>query len=511
MSHSILLNMLRAWRDETARKQGVESYRIFPNATLEAIALAQPGTLEELKTIKGIKEVKSRLYGKSVIELVQKSLGQRRSPQEDDRIEEQVTPLEDQNETLTISRFLDTLNLELSGMAARIIGEVTSVDIRERVVYFSLKDKEDESVLSCLMFRSRYDIAGVKLSIGDEVVAEGVPDIYKPSGRLSFRVESIEYAGEGRLKKAYDELFQRLEAEGIFARENKRLLPLFPERIALITSKEGAALGDFKMNLTRAGMHITLFPTLVEGKRAVFEIMQAIEYFNTKSDQYDVLVIVRGGGSLESLQAFNTEALVRAIRTSTIPVLAGIGHERDVSLAALAADSMVSTPTATARQLSVHWDEARQCMKREELFLKTATEKILIGVYDRINSLEGILEASLEIVFQRVQNTMRQFQEKIILIPEYCRNMERNLDRFPSTWKIAGEGIVRQWWGSLDIQAARLAQYDPMRALKLGYSLVRRHNGGVIRTIEGVAVGDTLHIQLGNGRLESEVKRVLPH
>ncbi len=518
---ALLLNQLRAWRDETARRQGVESYRIFPNATLEAIALTQPTTLAALTAIKGIKEVKSRLYGKKILEIVKKSLEEVGQSSEGSDLILDTGNKENSNISLpdvsypisnivTVSQFLDALNLELSGMAARIRGEVTSVDIRDRVVYFTLKDKDDDSILNCLIFRYQYDVAGVKLSVGDEVIVEGVPDIYKPSGRLSLRVASIEYAGEGALKKAYDELYRKLEGEGVFAPENKRPLPKFPERIALITSQEGAALGDFTMNLTRVGFQVTLYPSLVEGKRAVFEIIKAVEHFNTHPGQYDVLVMIRGGGSLESLQAFNTEALVQAVRQSQIPVLAGIGHERDVSLVALAADLMVSTPTATAQYLSASWDEARQLLGREELFLATLTERIMKDIVYRLGELETGLQGALETVLQRVQQVERRFQEKIVLLPEYLRTMEERLSQFAPYWKVTVEGALTRMQDRLRGQVARIEQYDPTRALRLGYSLVRK-GGKIVRGVEGVVVGEKLDIQLGSGRLESEVKRVFPN
>lgn len=506
MKSSDLLMTLRTWRDETARKQGVESYRIFPNATLEAIAVLQPTTIEELQTIKGIKQVKSRLYGKVIIEMIKKvsSNDEKETEEAAMEIKEEV---ESSSAPLSVSRFLDALNLEFSGMAARIRGEVTSIDIRERVVYFSLKDKDDESVLSCLIFRYQYDMSGVKLAVGDEIIIEGAPDIYKPSGRLSFRTETIEYAGEGALKKTYDELYRKLEQEGVFALENKRPLPEFPERIALITSQEGAAIGDFTMNLTQAGFQVHLYPTLVEGKRAVLEIVKAVEFFNAHFDQYDVLVIIRGGGSLESLQAFNTEALVRSVQRSKIPVLAGIGHERDVSLVALAADYMVSTPTATAKYLSLTWDETRERVHREEIFLQNTSERITTELQYILAAREQELRDGLKGIFERVALIRGKFQEKVALLPECARVMEGKLSRFTPYWKTVLDNVLNRLRDDLHNQTVRIEQYNPTRVLRLGYSFVRRE-GKIIRDTEGIQVGTMIDIQLGRGRVESEVRRV---
>lgn len=512
-----LLEQLRDWRDAEARRTSLPAYRILPNSTLETIAHALPKNKDDLCRIKGIKEAKFRQYGKQILALVAPYLDDRaentgKGIQDTEKNGGSISPVPDAPyrvaDTLTVSQFLDGLNLELSGMAARIRGEVTSVDARERVVYFSLKDKEDESVLNCLIFRYQYDTVGVKLSLGDEVIVEGVPDIYKPSGRLSMKVGSIEYAGEGALKKAYDALYKKLDGSGVFAPENKRPLPKFPERMALITSQEGAAIGDFMMNLTRAGLQVHLYSTLVEGKRAVFEIIKAIEYFNARAEEYDVLVIIRGGGSLESLQAFNTEALVQAVRASKIPVLAGIGHERDVSLTALAADHMVSTPTATAKYLSASWDEARQLIERETLFLETTTDKILAELERTVTLRQEELSSQLDMILERVGAVQQQFQERIILLPGYIRDVRSKLETCFPYWKTLFDVGSRRTHDMLLDIGVRLEQYNPHRVLRLGYSLVRKE-GRLMRNAGDMRVGEIIDIELGSGRIEGEVKRVI--
>lgn len=506
-----LIQRLREWRDATAVRENKEGYRVLSNSTLEALASFQPKTMTELQTIKGIKSVKSRQYGAVLLKLINGSSDQSELPlssrEHSDEAVAAVTAEDVSHEPLTVSEFLDGLNLELSGMAARIRGEVTSVDIRERVVYFSLKDKQDGSVLACLIFRNQYEIAGVPLSLGDEVILEGAPDIYKPSGRLSFRAITIEYAGEGALKKAYDELYAKLEREGILAPERKRELPRYPERVALITSSDGAALGDFMSNLTRAGLHITLFPTLVEGKRAVVEILQALQYFNTHTDRFDMVVIIRGGGSLESLQAFNTESLVRAVAESKLPVLAGIGHERDISLVALAADLMVSTPTATAKVLSASWDEARQMNERYALFLERQIETVLRWSQDTFGQHEMFLQQKLDQLSIAIEAVQQSFREQLAIIPERLRSLEESLQRLSPYWIYAIESTVQRLREGLQGMELRLNQYHPNHALRLGYSLVRKR-GTIIRQAQSLQPGDDIDIELGSGTIEAEVQKI---
>src|SRR3989344_6811079 len=242
----------------------------------------------------------------------------------------------------SVSAYLDLLNIQLSEHEARIQGEISSVDIRERVVYFSIKDSIDGSVMSCLIWKRNYDFSGIEFEPGMEVILEGVPDIYKLSGRLSFKTSSVELVGEGALKKAYDKLKNKLNSEGLFLKERKKEIPELAGKIGLITSETGAVIHDFLTNLGRYGFNIRFMDSRVEGQPAVRELISAVDYFYDKD--IDVLVIIRGGGSLESLQAFNNETLVRKISDFNKPVICGIGHEKDVPLASLVADKMVSTP-----------------------------------------------------------------------------------------------------------------------------------------------------------------------
>lgn len=517
-----LLTALRNWRDEQARTEGVEGYRVLNNAALEELARTLPTTKEALCEVKGIKDAKYRKYGKTLLGMVASFTGGSGGATESEQAiaafeqgllvpreggvgEEQEGVPAGPAEPLSVSQFLDSLNMELSGMAARIKGEVSSVDIRERVVYFSLKDSQDESLISCLIFRYQYDVSGVKLAIGDEIIVEGAPDIYKPSGRLSLKVGIIEYAGEGELKKAYDALYKKLELSGAFSPERKRPIPEFSDRIALITSREGAAIGDFTMNLARAGMHVDFYPTLVEGKKAVFEIIEAIRFFNQTPEKYDALVIIRGGGSLESLQAFNTEALALEVLASKIPVLAGIGHERDVSLAALAADHMVSTPTATARYLSASWDEARASLGREAVLLDRAANAVLVSVSSRVSRAEEAVRDALESIADRVRRAQGSFREAAARFPGYCQAVSVRIERGPILWRAEIESAFRHVREMLRSGEERIRQYDPKRALELGYALVRNQNR-LIRSVSDLRVGDRIDIQLGSGRVESEVR-----
>lgn len=538
-----LLNELRNWRNNQARIEGIEQYRVLSNATLEALVGAMPQNKEEMLMVKGIKEAKYGKYGVTLLRMIAEQAGsvlEAKPPKEGanqvrgkndgffqslvdtgSRVEpgttEKGSVLFDgelsatadtyQEEVLTVSRFLDGLNIELSGMAARVQGEVSSVDVRDRVVYFTIKDSQDESMLSCLIFRNQYTLSGVDLAIGDEIIVEGAPDIYKPSGRLSFRVGVIELCGEGALKKAYDALKRKLESEGLFDPEKKRTLPSFPTRIALITSEQGAAIGDFTMNLGSQGFHVGFYPTCVEGKKAVFEILEALKYFESHADDYDLLVMIRGGGSLESLQAFNNEALVRAVATCPIPTLLGIGHEKDVTLAALAADLMVSTPTATARTLREPWDEARGLLRHFEQHLPVLMERELSVVRTTLGTAgESLLERLG--AFLDYATTLRQ------ALTERLLSLRVTLEQKISDMTQAKKELHQYFLASLERTTKELTyaeellrQYDPTRVLKLGYSLVKSGQK-IVKDVGGLKEGGILNVQLSKGSIGARIVEI---
>lgn len=509
-----LSSELRNWRNTQARIEGVEQYRVLSNAVLDALVGTLPQTKDEMLLVKGIKEAKFSKYGATLLRMIKEHAGSKSEVREiffheEVKREDQVQSEENADQTLSVSGFLDGLNVELSGMAARVRGEVSSVDIRERVVYFTLKDSADESTLNCLIFRFQYEISGVALAIGDEIIVEGAPDIYKPSGRLSLKVGIIELCGEGALKKAYDALKLKFEEEGMFALEKKRALPQFPERIALITSEQGAAIGDFTMNLGAQGLKVDFYPTSVEGKKAVFEIIEALRYFDRHADKYDILVVVRGGGSLESLQAFNNEALVRELAASKIPTLLGVGHEKDVTLAALAADVMVSTPTATARTLREPWDEARGLVRYFGEHLPILMERELSLVKTELSTSSEELSRRLR-GFLEYANTLKQsLVEKLLLVQSGIREKMTLLDQ-------GEKNMARGFFLGLESAKKELAyaedllrQYDPTRVLKLGYSLVKS-GARIVKGVEGLRVGDILDIQLNKGTVGARIETIVP-
>ncbi len=361
-----------------------------------------------------------------------------------------------------VVEFIEYLNIFFKKQNVRITGEISALKrVASGHVYFSLKDKKDGGVLDSIIWSRNYDMCGVNLEVGMEVILSGHPNVYAATGRLSFVADTVELVGEGALKKAYDALKAKFTAEGIFDPARKRLLPDLARKIGVITSMHGAVIHDFENNLGKFGFSIAVCDSRVEGQQAVASILAALAQF--QKEDIEVLVIIRGGGSLESLQAFNNEAVVRAIAAFPVPVIAGIGHDQDVPLAALAADYMTSTPTAAAHLLGRSWEEAFAKIQRLGAVFVRVAER-----FKRVRTdLDGAAESMLELISYRLESLKERFQ-------------------------YAERSVVMN---------------DPARQLKLGYALTR-HNGKILRAVGDIKIGETIETQLSDGTITSKVETI---
>ncbi len=505
----ILLRKLTIWRNEAARREGVELFRVLSSKILEDIARTCPKDKRELTAIKGIKEAKYQKYGREILRIVAEEEGRVGATEEKDLSALaffSMEPVEDKAEekVFSVGEYLDLLNGKLSTYDAKVKGEISSIDERQRAVYFSIKGKEDESVMSCFIFRYQYDVLGVKLEEGMEVMVSGYPEIYKPYGRLSFRVSSIELEGEGELKKEYERLRKKLEEEGVFDEDKKKRFEMLPRKIGLITSREGAAIGDFMSNVGQFGLTIKLINSSVEGRRAVFELISAIRTFE-KCD-VDVLVIIRGGGSLESLQAFNNEALIREAKNMKVPVICGVGHDRDISLLSLAADYPVSTPTAAARLIGGLWE-------REIEKIGYFERNILDSYCERLSSCrQRIGEASLRIedgfreIITDTDDGYEAFWGKAIgYIEEELRSRKDGLETAWNVLERRFEMASERTGNTIGRLEKTISLNDPQRHLRMGYGIISR-DGSSIRSVEQMREGDVVKIRVWDGEARSFIK-----
>jgi exodeoxyribonuclease VII large subunit len=390
-----------------------------------------------------------------------------------------------ENNILSISAYLKLLNGILNSFEAKIVGEVTEVKISSvGHVYFSLKDKKDKSVLSCVVWNYDYKLCGVELKEGLEIIAKGIPDIYPPTGRLSFKAKTIQLMGEGELKKEYEKLKKKLEEEGLFDLERKKEIPSFVKKVGIITSKQGAVISDFLNNLGRFGFQIKFIDSRVEGLEAVKDLLNSVK--TMRKTDIEVLVIMRGGGSLESFLAFNNEVLIREIASLPFPVIAAIGHDKDVPLLSLVADKMVSTPTAAANLLNQSWQEA-------ELKLKSMEREIF-------NSFSGALR-NLE---YRTNNLFLKIKDKLEKVISLFKMIEF---RIKSVIPKILESEIKKLGNKLENIEKIINQNNPERNLKLGYCIATSKKG-VIKNINKIVVDDIIDLKLYNGIINTQVKKI---
>lgn len=403
---------------------------------------------------------------------------------------------------LTVTQYLDLVNELLGPLKVGVEGEISDLKILPQWVFFSLKDSESGAVLRCGLHAGVYRRLGVNVEEGMKVKVVGYGKISANTGNFGFWVSSIEPLGEGALRRAYELLVKKLQEEGLFAR--KRALPDFISHIGVISSRNGVVLQDLMKNLKPLGIKIDFVHSGVEGALSAQELFEAIQYFNTKKDKPEVLVVIRGGGSLESLQGFNNEAVVRALYASSVPVLVGIGHDVDAPIATMVADVSVSTPTAVAHAINTTWAPLTEKLPETEMRIRRAF----------VNQLRNVSHKT-EIALQHMRVPMSRILARFDRHTETLKRAEKRLRVSLAT--LEGEvGKCTKRMREGFVQGVRLLQRalvgyetvltlsDPTRVLKRGYGLVYSPQG-LVRSAEQVTIGSALIIRLHDGVVETQV------
>ncbi len=399
-------------------------------------------------------------------------------------------------------------------------------------LYFSLKD--ENAVLGAVMWKTRVGRLAFDPRDGLEVEAFGSIGVYEPQGRYQLLVDEMRPAGMGALLLAFEELKRRLADEGLFDPARKVALPRYPSRVGLVTSPVGAAVRDL-VKVLRArwpGIRIVLAPVRVQGQGAAAEIAAALERFDRYGD-VDLVIVGRGGGSLEDLWAFNEEAVVRAIAACRLPVIAAVGHEVDVTLADLAADVRAATPSNAAEIAVPSRSEVAHRVLQGRARLDLAARRL---VRDRRHRLEGITarygfrrqEEAIGHLQQRVDELFDRLHDGVRSILGRARErLEHTAARYglrewPRLLEARREELVdmREQLDTALIQAAlarrsrtgaledRLRALSPRRVLERGYCLVRAGDGTFVRTAESLAAGDRLTIEFARGEADARVEAV---
>jgi exodeoxyribonuclease VII large subunit len=408
----------------------------------------------------------------------------------------------------SVSQFVEFLNTALATAVfpegAIIEGEVAEYRVSQgKWIWFKLKD--ESAVVDC--FATVWQLR-TPLEDGMKVRASGVPKMHPKSGKFSVNVERVELVGEGALRRAFELLRAKLEAEGLFEISRKRQLPRFPRRIGLIASAESAAYGDFMRILGNrwGGIEVIAADVSVQGRDAVREITAAFRRFNAHPDAVDVVVLTRGGGSMEDLQAFNSEDVARAVFSSAVPVVVGVGHERDESLADYAADVRASTPSNAAERIVPDRREILAFVDGGARSMDAAMRGAIAGKEDSVDVMTGRIEAHARRGIDGFRHLLKDFSRRFSDFGSRVR--ERGSETRSLSARLAS--VTASWSAHLeyrlDAHLRLLKTLDPRRPLEKGYALVRGPSGSLITDAAALAVGQGVEVQLRKGKFGAEVK-----
>ena len=418
---------------------------------------------------------------------------------------------ENTRQAMSVSEALNVVKLGLESMRMRIIGEVSGFTGHKYTTkYFSLKDSD--SALKCIVWGNVYKAAGVDLKDGLEIEVEGKFSVYPQRGEMSFHVSKIHIAGEGQLRLELAQREARLRAEGLFDDAHKKAIPTFPKSVAVVTSPAGAVIHDITKTLKRRWpvAEILLFGVRVEGSGVQSHIIEGLQAADTS--RADVIIVARGGGSFEDLLPFSDEQVVRTIAALNKPVVAGIGHEPDISLADHAADLRAPTPTAAAEAVSTpSADELQQSLTASAHAMSMATLKKIRLARQQVDSCANRPvfsgpEALLQVRAMRLdsatsrmaQQMSRAFEAQVIRLGT---TQERMLRLAPT--------LTERRRQKLQQSAQTLDALSPLKVLGRGYAAVfDEQTGEVLDSVETASPGQAIQVQLKDGQLDCEVKGV---
>lgn len=373
-------------------------------------------------------------------------------------------------------------------------------------LYFSLKD--GNSQINAVFFR-RYQ-RGLKFEVKDgiKVRVRGTISIYEASGIYQIVCRTLKDAGQGSLQEAFEKLKKKLREESLFEAERKRPLPLLPRHVGVVTSATGAAIRDI-LNVARRrfpNLHIIVAPVLVQGDDAPRQIAHAIDYFNQRGG-IDVMIIGRGGGSLEDLWAFNEEFVARAVARSQIPVISGVGHETDFTISDFVADMRAPTPSAAAELLVGQKESFEERIADYERRLKTTLKTMCLECKQRLAA------AAKSYVFREPGNLLRIHRQTLRGLldsmahhtTDNLRAYQQRVDRCNMRSGYALQGAAERARSRLQRLEFKMAALDPHRVLQRGYTITRDARGEILRSVDQVSRKDTIATQTADGEISSNV------
>ena len=453
---------------------------------------------------------------------------------------------ETERRPLTVSELTNSVRTVLESRFASVWveGEISNFKAHSSGHwYFTIKDEAAQLRAKC--FRSANSRIRFRPTDGLHVRARGRLSVYPPRGEYELVVESLDPVGAGALRIAFEQLRDRLQAEGLFARNLKRPLPVFPRRVGVVTSPTGAAVRDIINVISRRTrtVHVLFSPARVQGENAGPDIVRAIQLINQyheravkegrDEDRVDVLIVGRGGGSSEDLWAFNQEEVARAIRRSTIPVISAVGHETDFTIADFAADYRAPTPSAAAEIVAAQEDQlctaldhlGRQLVRLTRFKIVDARgrvqEQALSQVFDEVKTrlrnahrstnsasheLQILMNSSVRAARARTNAVLHKLSPA--RLQTLVANAQARFDVASSGTTAAMDSRLRQSRQRLGLAAASLDALSPLAVLQRGYAIAEDSTGELLRDAQSIEVGDRVRVRLAKGRFNARVESV---
>lgn len=408
-----------------------------------------------------------------------------------------------------VSEFNEFINIYLSGVGEVVVeGEIAEIKVSQNKWLF-LTVKDDASSLD--VFAITYQISGYSvLEAGMMVHIYGIPRLYQKTGKFSLYATKIVPAGEGALSLAFEKLKEKLSLEGLFDEARKRKITPFPENIGLITAASSRAFSDFIKVLREriGGIKIYFYPVLVQGRDSVDSIISAFNYFNQKMPDLDALVLVRGGGSLEDLQSFNDERLARAIFSSKIPVVCGVGHEDDLTIADLVSDLRASTPSNAAELLvrtrSEILSDVNYRLKIIDNFIKQRLADTKNDLRKRVSILEKAISYQIYLVTRAKDKMLSQFN----LLKSRVLNLGKENEALKTRLCNACKYLFLKQKEAILSLIKYFQSFDIRKTLARGFSLTFDEKGKILRSIRDVSKNSLITTNLVDGRIASEVLKL---
>ncbi len=436
---------------------------------------------------------------------------------------------------ISVSDALSVVDAKVKSLPRNIcvLGEISGFrgqNARSGHCYFQLKD--EQSSMEVMVPKGVYEPLkreGIVFRDGLQILLFGYFDLWKTTGRLSFKGMHVELYGEGYLRQQVAELAKRLEAEGLMEASRKRPIPAFCTRVCVVTSLSGSVIEDVKRTLARRNplVEIDVVGCGVQGKQAPPTIVRALAV--AASARPDAILLVRGGGSFEDLMCFNDESVARAIVASPVPVITGIGHEPDTSIADMVADRRTSTPTAAAESVAPGIDDIQRQMIQRQRRLGQAMQTTLDSAFAQLDGYGRRADASMGSALSRLEVLVSGYASRKCLqdptaplktrradvdqlsqrfsaaLPKTLARYGENCDRYDSRLVNLGEHLTDKGAAQLSRYAASLDALSPLKVLSRGYAIAKDEEGHVVKSAADVALGQDLTVQLGEGSVKTKV------